>query len=368
MKPITTPLLLLPILLALPAQADQYTLALTSASTFTGNANLTVNFAGSFKGNYDQTTNLTGTRTINGLFGGSTGAPNNQAIAVNNSSATGSGTPATSPRGSVVVRYNSFSNTVELLGLAVDAIGPSPDPTIALSATLALPNFRTFAPNYTYPLFNLPFTIPLGNAVLTDLTFAQDAQAVTIGTPRAGGGVDFTISVPVRVLGSVTFQGTPNAIDLPQVLVLTGTLIPSGTSATGSVSFTLNATQPIAPVPADPANPIPFPLPAPSAATPPPPPANILLTVGITGGSTTLGGTGNLPTAGPRTSIADVSSAGQLRRADGQKTADDIIVFLNAFFAGDALADVSGPGQSTTPDGQFTADDIIVFLNAFFAA
>jgi hypothetical protein len=48
-------------------------------------------------------------------------------------------------------------------------------------------------------------------------------------------------------------------------------------------------------------------------------------------------------------------------------TADDIIVFLNAFFAGNLCADVSGPGQETvTLDGELTADDIIVFLNRFF--
>jgi hypothetical protein len=49
-------------------------------------------------------------------------------------------------------------------------------------------------------------------------------------------------------------------------------------------------------------------------------------------------------------------------------TADDIIVFLNRFFAGDLASDVSGPGQNTTAiDGELTADDIIVFLNRFFA-
>jgi hypothetical protein len=31
------------------------------------------------------------------------------------------------------------------------------------------------------------------------------------------------------------------------------------------------------------------------------------------------------------------------------------------------LADIAGPGQTTVPDGEFTADDIIVFLNGFFA-
>ncbi len=64
---------------------------------------------------------------------------------------------------------------------------------------------------------------------------------------------------------------------------------------------------------------------------------------------------------------SDVAGPGQNVGPDGELTADDIIVFLNWFFAGDNRADVAGPGQSTSPDGEFTADDIIVFLNAFFA-
>jgi hypothetical protein len=64
---------------------------------------------------------------------------------------------------------------------------------------------------------------------------------------------------------------------------------------------------------------------------------------------------------------ADVSSPGQVPAPDGTLTADDIIVYLNRFFANDPLSDVAGSGQSSTPDGAFTADDIIVFLDGFFA-
>jgi hypothetical protein len=63
----------------------------------------------------------------------------------------------------------------------------------------------------------------------------------------------------------------------------------------------------------------------------------------------------------------DVAGAGQSIGPDGDLTADDIIVFLNYFFAGNLRADVAGPGQSTTVDGALTADDIIVYLNGFFA-
>jgi hypothetical protein len=64
---------------------------------------------------------------------------------------------------------------------------------------------------------------------------------------------------------------------------------------------------------------------------------------------------------------SDVAGANQSVGADGTLTADDIIVFLGWYFAGDTRADVAGANQSTTPDGQFTADDIIVFLGRYFA-
>ncbi|MFO0492406.1 MAG: GC-type dockerin domain-anchored protein, partial [bacterium] len=64
---------------------------------------------------------------------------------------------------------------------------------------------------------------------------------------------------------------------------------------------------------------------------------------------------------------SDIAGPGQGAGADGELTADDIIVYLNAFFAGDPIADVAGPGQDPNADMEFTADDIIVFLNRFFA-
>ncbi|MFN7374583.1 MAG: GC-type dockerin domain-anchored protein [bacterium] len=78
----------------------------------------------------------------------------------------------------------------------------------------------------------------------------------------------------------------------------------------------------------------------------------------------------DLPPTGPVcNNPSNISGPGQNTTAiDAELTADDIIVFLNRFFAGNLLSDVSGPGQNTTAiDGELTADDIIVFLNRFFA-
>jgi hypothetical protein len=69
----------------------------------------------------------------------------------------------------------------------------------------------------------------------------------------------------------------------------------------------------------------------------------------------------------PQVALADIAGANQAVGGDGSLTADDIIVFLGAYFGGDLLtADVAGANQSPVPDGVLTADDIIVFLNAYF--
>ena len=68
------------------------------------------------------------------------------------------------------------------------------------------------------------------------------------------------------------------------------------------------------------------------------------------------------------TNRGDVASLGGALVPDGLLTADDVIAYLNAFFAGNlAVADVASLGGATTPDGILTPDDIIVFLDAFFA-
>ncbi|MGH7131635.1 MAG: GC-type dockerin domain-anchored protein [Phycisphaerales bacterium] len=64
---------------------------------------------------------------------------------------------------------------------------------------------------------------------------------------------------------------------------------------------------------------------------------------------------------------ADVASLGGNIGGDGLLTADDIIVFLDAFFSNNLLvADIAQLGGAQGGDGQLTADDIIFFLDAFF--
>jgi hypothetical protein len=64
---------------------------------------------------------------------------------------------------------------------------------------------------------------------------------------------------------------------------------------------------------------------------------------------------------------SDVAGQGQTIGADGVLGADDIIIFINWFFAADTRADIAGQGQTVGADGNYTADDIILFINRFFA-
>jgi len=77
--------------------------------------------------------------------------------------------------------------------------------------------------------------------------------------------------------------------------------------------------------------------------------------------STELGGVAIVQPRSP----ADIAGPGQSLGPDGERTADDIIVFLSWFIAQRPLADIAGPGQSLGPDGEFTADDLIVFMGWF---
>ncbi|MGH7132615.1 MAG: GC-type dockerin domain-anchored protein [Phycisphaerales bacterium] len=64
--------------------------------------------------------------------------------------------------------------------------------------------------------------------------------------------------------------------------------------------------------------------------------------------------------------LADVAGLGGSVGSDGAVTADDLIVYLDRFFAQDlSVADVSQLGGTAGADGLLTADDIIVFLSAF---
>ena len=64
----------------------------------------------------------------------------------------------------------------------------------------------------------------------------------------------------------------------------------------------------------------------------------------------------------------DIAGPGQSTSADGERTADDIILFISWFTSANLRADIAGPGPSPVPDAELTADDIILFMSRFFEA
>ena len=76
----------------------------------------------------------------------------------------------------------------------------------------------------------------------------------------------------------------------------------------------------------------------------------------------------NLVAAPARCNAADVAGLGGSVGPDLQLTADDVVVYLGAFFAGTlSVADIAVLGGAPGADGQLTADDIVYFLGQFFS-
>ena len=96
----------------------------------------------------------------------------------------------------------------------------------------------------------------------------------------------------------------------------------------------------------------------PSAAAPAGRTADDLASAAIAGG---------LPV--PQSCVADVAALGGAVGADGQLSADDIVVYLTNFFADNlVVADLASLGGAGTPDGAITSDDLVYFLSAFFTS
>jgi hypothetical protein len=65
---------------------------------------------------------------------------------------------------------------------------------------------------------------------------------------------------------------------------------------------------------------------------------------------------------------ADIGVQGGLPGRDGRLDNNDFVVFINAFFSGDATADCGQQGGMSGSDGQFDNNDFIVFIDQFFTA
>jgi hypothetical protein len=64
--------------------------------------------------------------------------------------------------------------------------------------------------------------------------------------------------------------------------------------------------------------------------------------------------------------LSDLASTDGARTADGLRTPEDLLAFVDAFLSDSMLADVASVAEPL-PDGVLSADDIIVFVQDYFA-
>ena len=350
------------------AAAQTYTVPINNTtSSMSANVQASANTAGSFRGNYVQATNPTGTRVVNlVIVGNPPDAPANLTKTFTAPITAQTTSPIqTHPTGRYAMVINPVTLRYRIQCLSVDLLGgASPAPTVPVDASISYQSFSTVAPRYNYPfLFAVPFE---GEATITALTAEQTAAVSGTLTQTGPGSYSFTNNVPCNIRALLDYSGSQiDSGPIAQSLAISGTVNIGNASIFASMTMDLGATRvnnvPVLGTPDQP-----FDFPAPPGAPANSPPAHLLLTLNVNSTSVTTSGSTTLPASGPVTNLADVAGLGGSICPDGQRTADDVVAFLAAFFSNDPLADVASLGGLWGPDGEFTADDVVAFLSAFF--
>ncbi len=250
------------------------------ASSVTVNAALTAIFPGSLIGNWDSVENPTGTITRPGLFGGS----GNQPVPMTATIVTDGGF-SSSPAGGMLATIDLDANTLALDGFSLDLLNGA-TPALPLTLEMEFETFRTFQPDSVY-IGGFTVPIPLGEALITQFTLAQDgAPGLATLTPDGVGGYLVTGALPALVtLEAIVLDQALAPTALPVVLPLVGTLSLDGSTITLELTATMSADETI---PGDPGSAIdnmPFDLPT---ILPPGETAHLLLSAVLESLSTQL--------------------------------------------------------------------------------
>jgi hypothetical protein len=222
------------LLLTLPATAQSFDFVVDQAqSSSSVYADLETTLPGSVIGVYDATTNPGGTRTANGLFGGSGNEVVPMTTVVDNLASFGGG-----PTGSFGMDLDIPGFSMGIDDLDMDLLGGSAG-SMSVDITLIFSTFRTYNPDSLY-VGGIPLTIPLGNVNVTAAT-AQQTGASTAGALWPGtrpNDYDFTATVPVLFSLTADFNGSPISVPPFNLMMpVTGTITLTGTGATISAGF-----------------------------------------------------------------------------------------------------------------------------------
>jgi len=200
-----------------------------SQSGLTATIDSGIDASGTLIGNYNVDTNPTGTRTKAGLFG-PFGSTENLPVNVNNLGAGFNGNINTDTTGGFGFTIDTGAGTVSLTNFAANFLGNGPA-SLPLTLSLSTETFRTRNPTFIYP--GIPINVPIGNAELTALNFAQASASVGTLTPTGANTYDFNVATLINVSLSASILGQsfdlPGAIPLP--FIFSGSLTLNGNTA-----------------------------------------------------------------------------------------------------------------------------------------
>lgn len=293
---------------------------------------------GTLIGNYDATTNPTGTKTLPGLFGGSTNTP----IPYTATIAIGGGVD-TAVAGSFSLIDGFGGPVIEGLSLVHAQANPG---AVDLTLTINYQTFRTVNPTGLF-LGGIDLPLPLGSVDVSAFAITQESPVPVLVTTQPDGASQLSALVPVTVTIEASMVGAP--VDLapfPAVLPLTGTL----SDGPGGPVVTLTAAQQESSVvPATGEGfvdqPMDIPTIIPAGGT-----AHLLMS-GVPGDTTlTIGMAVSIVASGE---VAGVT--GDIN-GDGEVDGGDLTLLLGAWGSADASADLDG-------NGVVSASDLTVILS-----
>ncbi len=209
----------------------------TSAATL--NSQVSSPLTGTLIGNYDVVNNPTGTITRPGASGGS----GNVAIPYSGN-VTGGGNSQSNPAGSFSLYVNVSDELAAMADLNIDLLNGT-HPSFPATFNVLYSTFHTVQPNSIF-FGGIPIPVPLGNLVLDTLAVTQSAASGASSLiPSGRNQYNYSVSVPVNIAYTGSFGGSAVGDTYPAVLIVTGTLVISGNTATASsaINWSVNQTD-----------------------------------------------------------------------------------------------------------------------------
>lgn len=295
---------------------------------------------GSFIGDYDATANPTGTKTLPGLFGGST----NTAIPYTSTVEVAGGVDT--PLSGTFSLIDGFGGPV-IDGLSLVHAQANPG-SADLTLTINYQSFHTVNPTGLFP-GDIDVPLPLGSADVTGFAIVQQSPVSVVMTQLPDGTTQASALVPVIVTMEASVQGAP--VDLAPtaaVLPLTGTYVtgPAGTELLLAASQSETSAVPGTGVPFE-NQPLDIPTVLPAGGT-----AHLLMS-GLAG-----------DTAVTVTLDLSIRATGEVAgvpgdiNGDGAVDGGDLALLLGAWGTSDPAADLDG-------NGTVSASDLTVLLSAW---